>query len=311
MSQKIVPSPLYPTIQSAIDDSLAGDTILVLPGEYREDLVIDKSQIILKGYYPVGTILEGAIKDATGITVIGAQVCISNLTLKNYYIGVALLGDSCCIDSCSILHCKAFGVLLSANKCTLSNLACESNYLFGLNIAGDCNTLTNITCTKNILGGITNSQGPLTNSAIVNSNITFSQIAISLVYTQSTNNVIENNAFTCDTGIHLVSPNNTLKNNIFQNCATTAIIVQSEDNKLTQNSIFSSSNGVIVSSSDNTLLKLKVHGCSDSCVTLLDSNNSVADSVFSHSHIGILSMSITNALINNLFSEVEIDVVNT
>ncbi|MBL0730926.1 nitrous oxide reductase family maturation protein NosD [Piscinibacter sp. HJYY11] len=53
-----VPSA-YPTIQSAINAATSGSTIVVAPGTYRENLVIDKALVLQSSAGPNATVIDG------------------------------------------------------------------------------------------------------------------------------------------------------------------------------------------------------------------------------------------------------------
>ncbi len=77
-----VPSAQYPTIQTAINAAAPGDTILVSPRTYPENLVITKS-INLVGASPNNTIID-ASGSGPGINITAASaVYISGFTIKN------------------------------------------------------------------------------------------------------------------------------------------------------------------------------------------------------------------------------------
>jgi nitrous oxidase accessory protein NosD len=74
----------YDTIQSAADDAVEGDTILVEPGTYNEAVVIDTPGVTLRGTDRNAVVLDGADLDASGITVIAPDVTVANLTVRRF-----------------------------------------------------------------------------------------------------------------------------------------------------------------------------------------------------------------------------------
>jgi len=75
---RIVPSD-YESIQEAVNESLDGDVIYVKAGIYQENLVIDKS-IILIGEDPRRTLLDGGMSDYT-ILIRRGGVVITGFTI--------------------------------------------------------------------------------------------------------------------------------------------------------------------------------------------------------------------------------------
>ncbi len=60
---RLVPSPKYPTIQSAVDASGKGDTVLVAPGTYKENIDFKGKDITLKSLAgPAKTVIDGGGK---------------------------------------------------------------------------------------------------------------------------------------------------------------------------------------------------------------------------------------------------------
>lgn len=75
----------HPTISEAIDAAQEGDTILVSPGSYAEEVHVDVPGLTLQGTDRNGVVVEGnGTTDASGITVVAPGVTIANLTVQNF-----------------------------------------------------------------------------------------------------------------------------------------------------------------------------------------------------------------------------------
>jgi parallel beta-helix repeat protein len=99
-----VPSASYPTIQAAIDAAADGDLILVEPGTYREQIVIDKS-VRLQGWGARSTVI-----DATGTTQ-GPAILVSGNTGTR-------------IDGFTVTGASGGGIVVSGN---VSDLRISNN----------------------------------------------------------------------------------------------------------------------------------------------------------------------------------------
>jgi len=76
----------YSTIQDAINDARAGDTIFVFNGTYHENVVIDKS-VKLIGEDVERAIIDGERKNNT-ITILANSVFVTNFTIRNGSVGI-------------------------------------------------------------------------------------------------------------------------------------------------------------------------------------------------------------------------------
>lgn len=70
-----------PTISAAIEQAQAGETVFILPGEYIENLVIDKDIHLLGGGSVEDVVLRPASSDEAIIVIDGADPTISNFTI--------------------------------------------------------------------------------------------------------------------------------------------------------------------------------------------------------------------------------------
>jgi hypothetical protein len=94
----------YPTIQQGIDASYDGDTVLVKPGEYVENLVINNQELVLGSYFlttgdtsyiPI-TIIDGdSVGRVIRITDVDRAAAIIGFTIQNGYSGSGGAGIAC------------------------------------------------------------------------------------------------------------------------------------------------------------------------------------------------------------------------
>jgi len=107
----------YTSIQSAVDATQHGDTVVVPPGIYYENVVITTSDLLLisEEFQTTG----GTTKNTTLINADGAEnaveirangVVIRGLTLHNYTVGVYVENCSAVIDHCIIHNTGVTGV---------------------------------------------------------------------------------------------------------------------------------------------------------------------------------------------------------
>jgi parallel beta-helix repeat protein len=98
----------YATIQSAINDAYSGDAIRIAPGEYHENLIINK------GVSLFGEDMEKTILDSFGVHVTAHDATISNLTIRNNNYGCITLSNAYdCNISRTILENSYMGIYLS------------------------------------------------------------------------------------------------------------------------------------------------------------------------------------------------------
>ncbi len=74
----------YETIQDAVNSSNPGDLILIKPGIYYEEVVVNVPSITIRGWERNTTIIDGEFERGNGIQVVGVDgVAIENLTARN------------------------------------------------------------------------------------------------------------------------------------------------------------------------------------------------------------------------------------
>jgi hypothetical protein len=73
------------TIQGAVDLARSGDLILVAPGTYHEEVVVEKVEnITIRGLDRNRTVLDGEHRRDNGVKVFRNGVALENLTIRNY-----------------------------------------------------------------------------------------------------------------------------------------------------------------------------------------------------------------------------------
>jgi hypothetical protein len=106
----------YKTIQEAIDAASQGDTILIDPGTYVENLRVDKRGLTIRGTDPEQVIIQAKFPDLPVVTIRERNVALLGLTLTGGQQGVK--------------------VEPRADNPTLSNLVVRSNRAEGLFVEG-------------------------------------------------------------------------------------------------------------------------------------------------------------------------------
>lgn len=74
----------FDTIQQGIDNANPGDIILIKKGIYKENLIINKTGLILQGEDKYNTVLDGCKIEGEGIIIDAENVTVKKLTIKNY-----------------------------------------------------------------------------------------------------------------------------------------------------------------------------------------------------------------------------------
>ena len=82
--KKIVVPDDYSTIQAAVSAAKPGAAIVIRPGRYSEEVVVETSGLLIRGVDRFRTVLDGGGTSQTGIRVAGPNVTIKNLTITDY-----------------------------------------------------------------------------------------------------------------------------------------------------------------------------------------------------------------------------------
>jgi parallel beta-helix repeat protein len=209
----------YSSIQEAINNANAGDTIYVYNGTYHEHLEVNKSISII-GQNPNITIIDG---DNTGtvVHVSAANFNLVGFTLRNAWIGIHLYECSdCTIEKNIIEECRipniSYGIKveLSKNITIRGNNVkeIEPNCIFFLNSNSNCIYYNNITSNYRWSHGLMlyNSSNNVISHNLVNGDPkNVNEGGISLLDSQ--NNSIINNLISYNqwSGLSLQNSNNT------------------------------------------------------------------------------------------------------
>lgn len=194
----------YATIQSAINASVAGDTVLISPGTYNEQVsIIGISNILITGTTAVNTIVETNIPGSNVFTIDNSQcIRIDKLTIKGPSTafvgrtgrGIQVINNSSAIISNSIITMNTTNPITGVQAGTGINVDSGSSSIIvgntvteyqktGIRING---TNTCATVANNTVTGI----GPT--PIIAQNGIQISRGATALVQ----NNICTNNSYT-------------------------------------------------------------------------------------------------------------------
>jgi len=192
----------YESIQEAINSASVGDEILVNPGTYYENIVVDKRLDLIGLKNPVidagGDYVKGP-----GVTILADGVLIEGFTIRN---STNTAGDPL----------SGAGVLVRSNNNTIKGNILENNYRSGIKV----------------LRGYNNS---ITNNSVY-SNFDGILVSDSLRNKIESNHINSNN----DAGIFIKGPSeqNLVKYNIINNNSRGVLLVDAGHNDITKNAVF-------------------------------------------------------------------------
>jgi parallel beta-helix repeat protein len=192
----------YESIQEAINSASVGDEILVNPGTYYENIVVDKRLDLIGLKNPVidagGDYVKGP-----GVTILADGVLMKGFTIRN---STNTAGDPL----------SGAGVLVRSNNNTIKENILENNYRSGIKV----------------LGGYNNS---ITNNSIY-SNFEGILVSDSHLNKIESNRINKNN----DAGIFIkgTSEQNSVKYNIIDNNSRGIFLTDAGSNDITKNTVF-------------------------------------------------------------------------
>ncbi|MCK4614748.1 MAG: hypothetical protein KAU14_08085, partial [Thermoplasmata archaeon] len=121
----------YTTVQDAIDSADAGDIIFILEGNYRENIVVNKS-VILMGEDNESTVLDGdKIGDVVRVTAPHVNIsCLKVLNSGASHSGIRLMSNDTNIYDTRITG-NNYGIFIGS---TAENISIERNCIFENNV---------------------------------------------------------------------------------------------------------------------------------------------------------------------------------
>jgi nitrous oxidase accessory protein len=232
----------YSSIQEAVDKAQNGDTILVSPGVYQENIKVNKELIIASDSAPTGkqvnrTYIVGAIPDndvfyinSNNVTIEGFYISGGPSEVERQEVGIYLEGVKNCSLSNNTLVLNDMGILLSG---------AQGNYLDSNFVSLGNDGISLINSEANVLSGnlvVKNNQGiSLNNSA--------------------NNTVVNNTAGSNAIGVFLgMSRGNTLAYNTISKNNYGIRGQNAQSNSLFNNSVYMNGIGVDLNTSSNNAI---------------------------------------------------------
>jgi parallel beta-helix repeat protein len=285
----------YTSIQAAINAASPGNTILVYPGTYTENVDVNK-EVIIKSYSgnPDNTIVKAASSNDHVFYLNADNVTISGLTIKD-------------ADADGIRAGEFRGSSGTSNNNTLINNIITGND-FGISLSySSGNVLDNNSISGN---NISIYMGLYSGNNILNNN----RVSDGIYLEMSRNNILSNNRVTADdysyAGILLEfdSTNNTLRNNTILDNNHGIVLENAAYNKLDNNTILNSSvHGIMLDGAyknkfnNNTIANSSSFGITiyQSVYNMLENNTVLSNGIGIYLNLD----SNNNTLTNNIVSD--------
>ncbi len=231
----------FKMVQEAINAASPGDTIIVYPGTYTENIIVDKSLTINSESSAESTIIEADYHNDYIFYIIADNVIIDGFTIRGAWGltggGIYIKNANYCTLSNNIIAYNALGIYLEQSLHTeiISNQIVHQNNMYGIIFESSSNNIIiNNSLDHNFWYGIY-----LTDSSSLNI---------------IENNNISNNAY----GVKFYSSNNNdiINNNISSNRIDGIYLRYSNDNSVINNTISDNdASGISLESSSNNYIE--------------------------------------------------------
>jgi parallel beta-helix repeat protein len=247
-SSTILVPDQYPTIQAALDNAVAGDTIQVAHGIYYEHVSVNQSVTII-GENPQTTIVDGTA-NGTIFDLSGSNIHISGFTIRNAgNTGNAITSSKETITSDNhwisnnIITTSQYGVYLSYSTSNRIFSNTFINNAFGGISVNNCGS-TNITANTIVGGPYGIKTASSTNNIIVGNTISQSSYSIYLA-SASTGNTVRNNVLSGKTAcVYSNSDSTTVDHNTLIDGATGVYLYNCKSGSVYYNTCENSSYGI-------------------------------------------------------------------
>ncbi|NLE36406.1 MAG: hypothetical protein GX621_00105, partial [Pirellulaceae bacterium] len=146
----------FASIQAAIDAANDGDTIVVTPGAYMEDIILNKNLTLIGGSTNAADVVVYSIDELNGyaMTIMGAEVTIENMQFANAWTAIHYVGEND-VTTLNLNNVQMFGsdfgMRMSGGDALLTGCLVEGNG-YGVEITGGVATITQSQFIANIVG---------------------------------------------------------------------------------------------------------------------------------------------------------------
>jgi len=210
----------YQTIQEAVYKSLPGDTIIVRAGRiYYENVIVNQSNLMLKGENSATTIVDGQGIDNV-FTLNNTTVSISGFTIRNgkSFSGIEAptFGNHQILDNILLNNADGIKFLSSSGNKVVNNRLID-NSLTGINAKGaGNNNISSNYVTQSAYGIMLEASN---NNFIISNNVSDTSYGIYL-YSSNYNDVDKNNVSSKIVGIYSIYSNDgDIRDNTVSECA--------------------------------------------------------------------------------------------
>lgn len=305
----------FTSIQAAVDSAYPGNTVLVYPGLYEENVKIDVEDLVVvsASCSPSDTRIHAALgsEDVFYITADGVGIFGFGIAgnVSHFYSGIHLYGvEDCCIENNELFNSQDTlqnDTLQnsSVDSAQGSNFSSNPGYGIRLDFSGN-NTLGNNTVSDTNACILLRSSNK---NALFNNRVSSSNYGIRV--DSSFDNILDNNTVAnSKIGIYLkASGKNTVaRSKAFENSGSGINLYDSRENALDNNTVSNSSNVCIIlhNSSGNILDNNSVSNSSYGIwLKSASNNNTLNENRASYNKVGIyLKASNENVLDNNTAS---------
>jgi parallel beta-helix repeat protein len=225
----IVPDE-YPTINAAVNQASAGDTVLVKSGVYHENIQINKS-LTLEGQNSANTIIigSGGSKPAAVLTLAADDVRVSDFTIEslNY----------------STTTSYAYGIWVEGNNCTITGNIIENTYTGIFCSLQSSTTINQNTVSSSKKNGVCFYGGSLNN---VSDNNIIGNAVSGIEMDGYSNTISKNNIQGNYRGVGLGASYSVLFGNNIQSNTESGVFLAGSQNIISANNISNNKYGVFV-----------------------------------------------------------------